>query len=73
MKKIDILRNLMIAGEWEKAIKMAAKFPRLGNGKEAIQRAAGCINNPGFFEQLGHDITECIAAGRKAIEDDYGV
>lgn len=43
--KISILREHMAAGRWQKAISIAAKFPRLGEHKETILRAHGAYFN----------------------------
>ena len=36
VKKIDTLRQLMQQNEWQKALSLAAKFPRLGAEKAVI-------------------------------------
>ena len=53
MKKIDILKNAMASNDWEKALSVASKFPRLGEHKNSIIRAHEAIVNPRFYSQLG--------------------
>lgn len=67
VKKIDILRGHMQAGRWDDAIRLAAKFPRLGEHKVAITRAADAINHPDFHRQLGRDIQQLVEAGKAAL------
>jgi hypothetical protein len=71
VKKIDTLRDYMSAGQWHEAIKLAAKFPRLGEHKVAITRAKDAIVNPGFCRQLGRDPDALIVAGIAALQDRY--
>lgn len=67
IKKIDVLRALMAAQDWRKAISLAAKFPRLGDEKEAITRAQTAFINPDFLRQIGKDPESCIEAGKAAL------
>ena len=55
MKKIESLRACMKADDWRGAIRIAAKFPRLGDEKEAITRAHLAYTNPRFLLQIGKD------------------
>lgn len=72
-KKIDILREYMESNEWEKAISLAAKFPRLGLNKEIITRAHTAFTNPRFLTQIGRDIDECKRLGIEAIINTYSI
>jgi hypothetical protein len=71
IKKIDILKDLMVNGSTEKAICYAAKFPRLGKHDKAIKQAAGAINNPSFYSQIGKEPDKLIEQGYKALIDRY--
>jgi len=66
-KKIDILRELMNAGDWKNAIALASKFPRLGDAGAAIKTAQGAWSNPRFYTQLGKDINQLKADGQAAL------
>ena len=69
--KIDILRRHMGAGDWPAAIKLAAKFPRLGKHKADITRAKDAILHPGFYRQLGRDPLALVEAGKAALISRY--
>lgn len=66
-KKIDILRELMASNDWDKAISLAAKFPRLGGHKDAILRAHTAYTNPRFLTQIGRDVEQCKQLGIAAL------
>lgn len=70
--KLSILQGHMKAGEWKKAIALAAKFPRLGVYRDAILDAHTAIVNPGFTRQLRRDPDADIAAGIAALRLAYG-
>ncbi|MBV6447090.1 hypothetical protein [Nitrosomonas sp.] len=69
--KISILREHMAAGRWQKAISIAAKFPRLGQHKDIILRAHGAYTNPHFYTQIGKDIEALKVAGHAALLEKY--
>jgi hypothetical protein len=69
--KISQLRDMMDAGEWRKAISMAAKFPRLGAHRAAILDAQLAYTNPRFARQIGKDPEALIAAGQAALRAAY--
>jgi hypothetical protein len=71
IKKIDVLRGLMAAGEWQRAIAYAAAFPRLGEHKAAIERAHLAHTNPRFAAQIGLDIEAAKIAGVDALKARY--
>lgn len=70
--KISILREHMAAGRWREAIRLAARFPRLGEERGAILDAHGAYTHPRFFRQIGRDPETLIAAGRGALVRRYG-
>lgn len=70
--KLSKLVAMMNAGEWDAAIRFAAKFPDLGAEKAHITRAKDAILNPRFYEQLGRNVPELIAEGRAALLRRYG-
>ncbi len=71
MKKIDVLTAHMKNNEWKEALRMAARFPRLGSHKKDIQRGYEALVHPEFYSQLGRDIDGTIAAGITALKDRY--
>ena len=70
-KKIDQLSALMKAGEWEKAIKFAAKFPRLDKHRETILTASSALLSPSMYRSMGKDVDALVAAGVAALRERY--
>ena len=70
-RKLDAVLAAMTAGEWERAITLAAKFPRLGTHSKAIMRANEAIQRPDFQRQLGRDPAQLIEAGKAALLERY--
>ncbi len=66
-RKIDTLRSHMDAEDWPAAIKLAAKFPRLGEHKAVITRAKDALLRPAFFRQIGKDPEALVELGRQAL------
>lgn len=70
-KKIDQLTKLMKNNEWEKAVKMAAKFPRLGEHKQIITRASSALLSPNMYLSMGKNPNELFNAGIAALQERY--
>lgn len=70
-RKLDRLLDLMAAGDWPGAIKLAAKFPRLGPQKQTIERARDALNNPRWARSLGRDPDALAEAGKAALIERY--
>ena len=70
-KKIDTLKALMAADKWDKAIKFAAKFPRLGNERDAILSASAALLSPGLYRGMGRDPDALVANGKAALMARY--
>lgn len=70
-KKIDTLKALMASGEWSKAIKFAAKFPRLGAERDAILSASSALLSPGLYRGMGRDVDAIVEAGKLALMARY--
>lgn len=66
-RKVDALVSYMKAGEWGKAIAMAAKWPRLGEERIAIQTAASAQLSPEFYRQLGRNPEALVDEGKAAL------
>lgn len=69
--KLAAIRAAMAAEDWEEAIQIAGKFQRLGEHGAAIRTARDAINNRRFYEQLGKNVDELIAAGIAALKERY--
>ncbi len=65
--KLSQLKAAMRAGDWELALRIAARFPKLGEHAAAIQRAHEVYTNPRFYRQLGKDPETLKEAGRRAL------
>jgi len=70
-KKIDVLRRLMAAKDWHRALRLAAAFPRLGEHADAIRQGWAAASNPGFYRQIRKDPEALVAAGIRALCERY--
>jgi hypothetical protein len=61
------LAALMRAGDWQRALALAASFPPLGDERKAILDARTAATNPAFLRQLGRDPAALLEAGRSAL------
>jgi hypothetical protein len=70
-RKIDKLREAMDSNDWKTALGIAARFPRLGTQREAIQLGWSALTNPGFYRQIGKDPDALVHAGVRALKERY--
>ena len=73
-KKSDMVRELVAAGDYKKALSIAKGF-KIGFTKEeqsTMTRAHECMVHPGFYSQLGIDEANAIEAGIEIIKRAYG-
>lgn len=66
-KKIDTLRALINEGNFSKALALAAKFPRLGEHRDAIVLGHEARVHRSIYKQLGRDPDKLVAEGIKAL------
>ena len=71
--KIAQLRAMAAAGDWPAALRLAAKFPRLGEHGPAIKRAHEAIAHPAFWRHIGKDPEALVLAGIEALRERYGL
>jgi len=71
MKKIDQLVIFIKNEQWQKALSLAAKFPRLGSHKEAIVGGHEALTHPAFYRQLHKDVDLMVEAGKAALLNRY--
>lgn len=75
VKKTDMVREAVAAGQWKKALSIAKGF-RMGITKEQhsdITRAHEClVTCPEFYKSLGYDVDDCIKKGIEALVSLYG-
>lgn len=65
------LREMMRAGQWEAAIRLAASFGRLDGHRGAILDARTAYTNPRFLAQIGRDVEAVKQAGHAALLERY--
>ncbi len=73
-KKSDIVRRLIAAGEYKKALRIAKGF-RLGISKadrEAMRLGYECMVSPDFYRQIGKDVRAEINRGVDVLVRIYG-
>ncbi len=71
-RKIDKLAAHMRSGNWQAALSLAAKFPRLGAHADVIRRAHEATHRPAFYRQIGMDPEQLVQAGVAALKERYG-
>lgn len=69
--KISKLKAAAASGDWTHALRIAARFPDLGDHAAAIVRAHEAGHNPRFYRSLGKDPEALIAAGIAALKERY--
>jgi len=69
--KLSIVKENWDNGNKIMALRVAAKFQKLGNEKRAITKAWSAYTNPDFYKQLGQDPNILIAEGLEALKQRY--
>lgn len=69
--KLAKIRKAMLDENWDEALRLAARFQRLGEQAEAIKRAASAMTNPTTYEELGYDLAQIRAEGIAALKKRY--
>lgn len=69
--KIETLRQAMAEGRESDALRIAAKFPVLGEHKARITRGWEATQRPEFYRALGKDPAALVADGVAAIRERY--
>ena len=72
MTKLEQVQQAYKNGNYKDALRIAAKFPQLGNERKAITLANECFSNPRFYKQVGVNIDQAIADGVKTLGAKYG-
>jgi hypothetical protein len=71
--KLSQLKAAMRTGDWRGALRIAARFPELGDHKAAIQRGHEAYAHPRFYIQIGEDPEALKREARRALIERYGV
>ena len=69
--KLAKIREAMRDERWDDALRLAARFQRLGEHAAAIKRATNAIANPALYEELGYDLARVRADGIAALKERY--
>jgi len=69
--KLSAVTAAMESNNWQRAIALAAKFPRLGAERNAILDAHGAYTNPRFIAQMGKDVEALKLVGIAALRARY--
>ena len=69
--KLSAVTEAMDAGNLARALSLAAKFPRLGDERNAILDAHGAYANPRFAAQLGRNVEQLKLDGIAALRAKY--
>ena len=75
MKKTELVRQAIAAGDMKKALRIAKGF-RIrvtAEQRDAMARAYECMMYPEFYRQIGTDIPNAIAKGVDIVKTLYGV
>lgn len=71
--KLSKLKACYAAGDLVGALRVAARFPQLGDEKEAITRAWAAVGNPAFYRELGQDPDALFRLGIDALRRRYAL
>ena len=71
--KLAQIQERMRAGDWQRAVAMAAKLPQLGKQRNAILDAHMAYTNPRFAVQLRRDIDVLKNTGHTALIERFGM
>ena len=71
--KLSKVRALLPAGDEIGALRIVARFPRLGAQKEVINRGWAAHQNSEFYRALGYDPGELVRDAITAIREEYGI
>lgn len=70
--KLSLVRAAYEAGDFAGALRIAAKFPELGESRDAVQRGHQAFVRPDFVREIGRDVAADRAAGIAALAERYG-
>lgn len=70
--KLSKVKAAYQAGDYQLALRLAAKFADLGDHRDAIKMGHEAYSNGRFYAQLGKDPEALKIAGRDALAARYG-
>lgn len=69
--KLSIIVDAARIGDWRTALKVAAKFPQLGDHKARITTAWAALNNAQFYREIQKDPEALVKDGIAALKERY--
>ena len=69
--KSAAIRAAMAAGDWPRALSLAARLPRLDRHRNAILDAHGAYVRPDWYRQIGKDADALKLAGVAALKERF--
>jgi hypothetical protein len=70
--KLSIVKKQMALNNWQEAIRLAAKFPQLGEHRATILDANLAYTNPRFMVQIKKDLDALKNNGRLSLISRFG-
>lgn len=71
--KLSLLQAAAAAGDWPEAIRIAAKFQRLGDARAAVLDGHMALTRPDWCRQLRKDPAKLIEAAKAALVQQYSL
>lgn len=74
IKKTDLVKQAVMAGDYKKALRIAKDFNLniTSDQKNKMALAYECMVHPDFYKQLGKDIGQSIKDGKDVVIALYG-
>lgn len=67
-ERIALVRRYMAAGDWPRALRLAAKLPNLGAEKALITRGWAAFSHPDFYLAMSLNPEAIVAEGVAALK-----
>lgn len=71
--KLSQIRDALARGDEIAAVRIAARFPRLGDEKDVIERGWQAHTRPDFVREIGRDPAADFTAAVAAIKSKYNL
>lgn len=71
--KLSQVIEKLRAGDRRGALRIAARFPQLGDQKERITRGWQAVQSPDVYREMGHDPDALVADGVAALYERYEI
>ncbi len=69
--KLSKLKDAAAANDWLAALRIASKFPQLGEHKAVIMSGWQALQSPAFYREIGKNPDELVAAAVAALKEKY--